>query len=186
MTLYYAGIGPRETSSAVQEVMTSIATQLAAANWILRSGRARGADQAFERGVKNYKATESNVSCLMNIYLPWMGYEEARPDGFEYGILPISGDQLNIASSHHPRWDLCTTGARKLLCRNVPILLGEDLSTPVECVITSYEPNYTGGTTHAISIANTFRIPVFNLFNDSDRQLLCDFTDERSKTKCHS
>jgi predicted Rossmann fold nucleotide-binding protein DprA/Smf involved in DNA uptake len=46
----YCGIGSRQTPSMVLAKMIGIAQELAAKNWILRSGRAEGADKAFEHG----------------------------------------------------------------------------------------------------------------------------------------
>lgn len=47
---YYTGIGSRETPTQVLEQMAEIGTRLAEQGYVLRSGGARGADTAFERG----------------------------------------------------------------------------------------------------------------------------------------
>ena len=49
---FYTGIGSRNTPVSEQEKITKIAAYLEAIGFVLRSGGADGADQAFERGVK--------------------------------------------------------------------------------------------------------------------------------------
>ena len=44
----YAGIGHRNTPENVRNMMTNIGSQLAKMGFILRSGNALGADQAWE------------------------------------------------------------------------------------------------------------------------------------------
>lgn len=162
---FYAGIGPRVTPADVQAVMTDIAKQLVPTGWSLRSGHAKGADQAFERGAINKQ-----------IFLPWENFEGAHSNGKDTAVVPITARCVEIAASHHPAWGNCTQGAQKLLCRNVPIILGPTLDDPVTCVITWLpEPNYRGGTTHALSIASTYGVPVFDLNQREDQAAMCRF-----------
>ena len=55
MTLY-AGVGARKTPADVLGWMERIAAGMATQGWTLRSGGARGADSAFERGCNTAKA----------------------------------------------------------------------------------------------------------------------------------
>ena len=48
--LAYAGIGSRETPPTVLDLMGRFASQLSIQGWVLRTGMAGGADQAFYRG----------------------------------------------------------------------------------------------------------------------------------------
>jgi predicted Rossmann fold nucleotide-binding protein DprA/Smf involved in DNA uptake len=48
----YTGVGSRSTPAEVLELMGDLAARLAGSGWRVRSGRARGADQAFERGAE--------------------------------------------------------------------------------------------------------------------------------------
>ena len=61
MKRFYAGIGSRETPIEYLQLFTRVATYLEGNNFMLRSGGAKGADQAFEAGV-----TDNNYE----IYLP--------------------------------------------------------------------------------------------------------------------
>ena len=47
----YAGVGHRNTPEKVHDMMTNIGSQLAKMGFILRSGNALGADQAWEEQV---------------------------------------------------------------------------------------------------------------------------------------
>ncbi len=47
---YYSGIGSRETPDDIIDVMKQLGKKLADQGWILRTGGAKGADQAFELG----------------------------------------------------------------------------------------------------------------------------------------
>ena len=70
-----------------------------------------------------------------------------------------------IAARHHPAWNKCTEYVRRLHARNAKIILGNDLKTPVKFVV-CWTSNGTdiGGTGLGIRIANTYNIPVYNLF----------------------
>ena len=154
--LAYAGIGSRETPDEVLRQMTVMAEWLARQGWHLHSGGARGADTAFADGAPGART----------IHLPWPGYEgHAGPDCH----IP-SGDIyqrcITLASDHHPAWHRCSRGARSLHARNVSILLGRHLSTPVNAVICwTRDGKVLGGTGMGIRIARHFGIPVLNLGN---------------------
>lgn len=45
--MFYTGIGSRQTPPEILKMMTKIATQLESKGWVLRSGGAEGADEAF-------------------------------------------------------------------------------------------------------------------------------------------
>ena len=67
---YYAGIGSRETPKEIQDWFKIVAKYLEKNGYTLRSGGAKGADQAFERGVSEDDMKE--------IYLPWRGFENNK------------------------------------------------------------------------------------------------------------
>lgn len=62
----YAGIGSRETPGQTLTAMEQLAHVLAARGWVLRTGLAGGADQAFYRGAVGQGAVE--------LYLPWPSF----------------------------------------------------------------------------------------------------------------
>lgn len=163
---YYAGIGSRLTPAEILMLMTAIAAALRARGWTLRSGHARGADQAFEAG-----AGED-----AEIYLPGPGFERAVPILGNVHAFP-GLQAMKLAERFHPNWDACSPTARKLLARDGYQLLGPDLDDPVKWVkfVVCWTPKGTrdgrerGGTSQALRIAAAYNIPVFNLQRPEDR-----------------
>ena len=146
MPKYYTGVGGRKTPENILRIMEQIATQLAKQGWTLRSGGARDADSAFERGAGHLK----------QIFYA----KDATPKA------------MHIAALYHPAWDRCSGFARRLHGRNSFQVLGPDLKTPSRFLIcwtpdgciTHAERQYaTGGTGTAISIASHYDVEVFNL-----------------------
>jgi hypothetical protein len=158
MTLYYAGIGSRETPKDICTKMTTIAQSLCEAGYILRSGGAIGADSAFEAGAGERK----------EIYYT-RGY---RVNGGS--LRPYSSDAWNRAShyfrTYHPTPHKCSDKAVPLLTRNTFQLFGADFATTV-CFVICWTPDgslngaerTSGGTGQALRISVAYNIPVFNL-----------------------
>lgn len=151
---YYAGVGSRETPDHVLGRMCRYATLLAERGYIVRSGGARGADTAFERGTENFPQQR-------RIYLPYRGFN-SRWDG-----IVVGNDQnmRQIAARHHPKWSACGLGARKLHTRNVAQILGHT-QPPItsEFVLCwTYGARGGGGTGQAIRIAKAYGVPVYDL-----------------------
>ena len=163
--MFYAGIGSRETPPNIQEKMTQIARMLSENGYILRSGGARGADTAFERGAQEGKK---------EIYLPWKGFEN-NPSP----LYTITLDALILANRYHPL-PLFSGGAlnmkkltalQKFMARNCYQVLGYELNSPSHFVL-CWTPDgstgesttrKTGGTGQAIRLAFALGIPVFNM-----------------------
>jgi len=147
MAEYYAGIGSRETPVNTLKLMTEIAKCLYNQGYCLRSGGARGADQAFEAGAG-----------------------EVAEIFFHDGATPEACD---MAASIHPAWHRCGRVARLLHGRNCMIILGRDLKTPVEFVVCWLHPEATrGGTLLGVNLAKKNGIPVYNLALISDYEQL--------------
>lgn len=137
----YAGIGSRETPPDVLEYMEELAEGWAGLGILLRSGGARGADTAFEKGCD-------------------------KADGPKQIYRPEHATQASMrhAAAFHPNWHRCGIYAKKLHARNSLIVLGEDLNTPVDMVV-CWTPKGVkiGGTAQALRIAEHFSIPIVNL-----------------------
>lgn len=142
----YAGIGARKTPNEILKIMEDLAAWLERRNFILRSGGAKGADSAFEKGVINKKE---------------IFYANDATDA-----------STEIAKRFHPAWNRLSSYAKKLHSRNAFQVLGKNLNDPVDLLIcwtpdgciSDKERTYnTGGTGTAISIADAYNIPVFNL-----------------------
>ncbi len=151
MSLYYAGIGSRETPEETQEYFSGIAAFLSLKGLVLRSGRANGADKAFEVGC-------DSVDGEKEIYLPWRSFE-----GSDSNLIVSNTKAFEIAQKFHPYWDRLSDGAKKLQARNTHQVLGFDLKTPSKFVICwTKNGKGQGGTGQAIRIAQNYDIPVFD------------------------
>lgn len=134
--LKYAGIGSRETPEIFLELFTDIGSELQKDNILLRSGGAKGADNAFAKRCK-----------LKEIFRP----EHATEAAIEY------------ISNFHPAWHRCNDYVRELHGRNAQIILGQDLDDPVDFVICwTKGGKIIGGTATGIKVAEANNIPVFN------------------------
>lgn len=124
--------------------MTAYAKVLHELGYLMRSGGAIGADQAFERGAGN----------RTTIYLP----SNDHPMWTEVFTMHF-----------HPNPGKLTASGWQLMCRNAMQILGKDGNTPVQFVICwTADGKASGGTGQAIRIAKEFDIPVYNLYNKSD------------------
>lgn len=161
MNKIYAGIGSRTTSLEIQSLMGDIAIILAKNDFILRSGGADGADSAFEIGCNHANGNKE-------IYLPWKGFNDNQSE-----LVGVCDKALELASKYHPAWKApLPRSVRALLARNGYQVLGVDLNTPADFVICytndgasshTERTKNTGGTGQAISIADAYKIPIFNL-----------------------
>lgn len=143
---YYAGIGSRETPKHIQLLMTKIAETMETYGYTLRSGGAVGADKAFAKGTSQKE-----------IYL----HTDANEKSDEF-------------LKYHPAPHTLIGKAKKLISRNAFQVLGKDLNTPSSMVI-CWTPDgcdghmtrttATGGTGQAITIAEAYDIPIYNLAN---------------------
>lgn len=152
---YYAGVGSRDTPNDVLKRMRYYATVLAERGYWLRSGRALGADTAFEDGATIVRPKQ----CA--IYLPWAGYNDR-----EGGIVVGEDERLgHIAARYHPAWHNCRPSDRKLHTRNVPIILGHTQTVILSDFVLCWTDGALGGggTGQAIRIAKAYGVPVYDL-----------------------
>jgi hypothetical protein len=148
---YYAGIGSRETPKEVCEIFETLAEWLSKHGYILRSGHAAGADQAFERGC-------DRAGGQKEIYLPWKGFE-----GSNSTHILTNQEAYTIAEQFHPYWSNLSEGAKKLQARNSHQVLGENLNTPSAFIVCwTKNGSGKGGTGQALRIAKHYGIPILD------------------------
>ena len=165
----FAGIGSRDTPPQILKLMEDIAIVLAQRGWVLRSGLADGADQAFHVGATMAKGQQEN-------YIPWKGFNGANAQAIVAPELPNWEIALGISSQFHPAWDKCSDGAKKLHGRNLYQIAGKNLDLPVDCVVCwTKNGQEVGGTAQAMRIAKHLQIPIFNLFFYDDINNLHNF-----------
>ena len=161
-SIIYTGIGSRATPEEVLHFMIHIGEVLSSENdYILRSGGAPGADQAFEMG---------GDSINQEIYIPWPGfegYDEMEDHVVNVQVLTNYDRAQEIAAQMHPAWDRCSRGARALHTRNVYQILGWTLDRPSDFVLfwapVDKNGNITGGTATAVRLAQENDILTYNL-----------------------
>jgi hypothetical protein len=159
MSLSYTGIGSRETPEEFCELFQKIAAKLAISGYILRSGHAKGADQAFERGC-------DFAGGAKEIYLPWKGFEGSDSDLYRVGT-----EAYEIAKTYHPSWDRLSAGAMKLIARNGYQVLGKYLSTKSKFILCYTKGGRgDGGTGQAIRIGRAYAIPILDVGRYSSKQ----------------
>lgn len=162
--------------------MESFGYFMAVRGWLLRTGGAPGADQAFERGCD--EAGGDKLLCL-----PWDGFE--RRHGF-------------VPERHSEPWELalsilcraCRTGpsfwattrrpsVEKLIVRNVFQVLGTDLRQPSRFVVCwTRGGRRIGGTSYGIQVAEYYSIPVINLGRPDWRRALHEVFDAEGIQAC--
>lgn len=148
---FYAGIGSRTTPKEECEKITRIAEALERKGFILRSGGAEGADEAFAVGVKD----PQNKIVL-------------RPKH-------STAAAEELASKVHPMWSACKEYVRKLHGRNAQIVFGQNLHQPASFVLAwTLNPTY-GGTSLGIKLAKAAHIPVFNLASPEETKSFVRF-----------
>ena len=155
MKRFYTGVGSRETPLDIQRQMIGFASVLESWDFILRSGHAKGADIAFERGVLN--------DCNKKIYSAGTKME-VDDDTWKKSVA--------IAIAHHPN----PGAAMKyiaLIGRNPFQVLGDDLKTKSDFVICwTANGKDVGGTGTTMRIATAYIIPIYNMFSIPSKEIL--------------
>lgn len=134
----YAGIGRRTITPEIFSLLSRYGKARALRGDILRSGGARGADQAFFEGCQ-----KGNGS-------------------FEiFHAHDVTTKAWEIAQNFVVRWHSLEPYVQGLYARNVMILLGHNLADPVSEVIYWVEEGGAcrGGTGMALRVATHFNIP---------------------------
>lgn len=165
--MYYTGIGSRETPAKILEIMFKCARWFSQNNYILRSGKAAGADCAFQLGVQS-------VNGKAEIFIPWHRFSgDCRLSDKYDNIQGSNKEAEKIAMTIHPAWNRCSQGAKKLHTRNICQILGSDLKTPSLFVL--YYANEVngkpqGGTATAVNLAKSYNIPTINMLHNNWKQ----------------
>jgi len=155
-SMFYTGIGSRQTPLHVLVRMEEIARYLETKGFILRSGGARGADTAFEEGVSN---DEKKVIYKTRDCEPWC-LEEVKK------YIPADRPPLSKMSKH----------VQNLLGRNMKQVLGYDGMTPSRFVVCwTYAGSDGGGTGYAMRCASAYDIPVYNLRIEQEDEKFMDW-----------
>lgn len=168
---YFTGIGATVLTPDEENFADELGYILAKRGLSLRSGKAPGADQRFQKGIERFMA-EGDAIRDHQIFLPWPSFEQNNTvvSGI-YDIADYTPEQViaaeTIAAKIHPVWASLTQGQRKFHMRNVFQALGLDCKTPSKLLIaiadTDGEGVPRGGTRTAYKIALEQNIPCINI-----------------------
>ena len=151
MPKYYAGIGARNTPDPILSKMENFAKALNDLGYHLRSGGAKGADSAFERATP-YTCREIFTE------------KDATPES------------IQLTKYYHPNWKACNELMKRFHGRNLMIILGKNLRTPVDFVVCyTWNGKESGGTGQALRIAYGNKITIYNLFHEDHEKYLESF-----------
>lgn len=159
-----ACIGSRKLPPRERPRLAHVARLLESLGYTMRSGGARGSDNAFESGLLHPERAE--------IYLPVPGF-----NGHTSPLHVITPEAFVFAERFHPAWYRCSDFARHCHARNGYQVLGRDLATPARAIV-CWTPGAmdVSGTAQALRIARhpDYAIPVYNLADPHASQLLAD------------
>jgi len=199
--MYYTGIGSRETPSEVLGIMEDAALRLATIGWVLRSGKAAGADAAFQLGVQAYCRKhgigESSALGKAEIYTPWKsfgtpGLLDWWDINLEYlnKLMPNQIEERNrLLSEIHPNYAALENkrGPFALHSRNMHQVLGANILDPRPSKFCLYfakedkDGNPKGGTATAVNLAKRHSVRTLNLNTPERLEVLENFLSSMEK-----
>lgn len=177
--MFYTGVGSRNITDDEWNLMESVAKWLSNQGYILRSGKAEGADSAFENGVFLSDSPDNK-----EIYIPWKDFKGNKIPGETIALMrPTTVNfalSLQEVKEIHPAFDRLSQGAIKLHQRNIHQVLGRNLEEPspsnflLACSDSDKNRDAKGGTATAWKLAKKYNVPCFNL-RDKTKQELFQF-----------
>lgn len=194
---FYTGVGSRETPAEVISVMEDAAFRLARLGFTLRSGKAGGADEAFQVGMQKYYESLDNElqeeyrTRLAEIYIPWDGFASDNDKLWDLWDYPLNytdylmPDQKPVRDALveeiHPNFEALKRkrGAFALHSRNVHQVLGANVLEPRPSAFCLYyakedkNGNPKGGTATAVNLAKKYGVRTLNL-NTPERLALLE------------
>jgi hypothetical protein len=133
--------------------MTELA-KLLSKSYILRSGHAEGADQAFEAGAD-----------LAEVWLPWKSFNShIKNPAHIYRVITSSDKEAYNSLKFHPSGNKLKESICALMARNYRQIIGQDVPNSEFVICWTSDGKDSGGTGQAIRIATAHNIPVYNLF----------------------
>lgn len=161
----YTMVSNREVPLEIMAKMTAIAKQMDALGFTCRVDGAEGASAAVEP-----------VECRKELMLAWKGFNE-KDSAFTY-TMP---EALEIAKKFHPTFDTAKPAVQTFLARNVRLVMGQTLKSPIMAMVVYTDDgaesgkdrtSKTGFAGHLIALASALGVPVFNLHSpDAERRL---------------
>lgn len=161
----YTMVSNREAPVGVLARMTEIAKLMDSRGFTCRVDGAEGASAAVEP-----------VDCRKEVILAWKGFNN-KESQFTY----TAPEALEIAKKFHPTFDTAKPAVQTFLGRNVRLVMGQTLKSPVMAMVVWTDDGAeslkdrtakTGFAGHLIALASALGVPVFNLHNpDAEHRL---------------
>lgn len=176
----YTGIGSRSTPSDHLRLIKKIGYYLAGKGYLLRSGGAAGADEAFELGVVEWLDSNTADKPVREIWIPWKGFRvREHPSIGDCKMMTVSqvetATNILVDTGVYSRLRSRKAAVRLLFTRNVFQIRGDGNTLSELVIYYSKLDRYgavCGGTRIAVNLAKTYNIDTYNLFLDDDRDLL--------------
>lgn len=183
------GIGSRNITPVERDSIINFAQYSAAGGVILRSGKASGADEAFQLGYQ--QTTDTPVKC--EIYIPWAGFHNpylTSAFDIDSSKLGTWSEAQKIACRIHPAPNRLKPAALSLHTRNVHQVLGQFLIDPSDfCIFCADEDSkgkVLGGTATAVNLCIELGIPTYNIrTNRGDNRVRELWQSSFSRTTTH-
>lgn len=149
-TKSYTSINTDSIPRKILNIMTEMAVILEAKGWILHSDGVNQTDLALEKKVIEKK-----------IFIPYRGYNNLE------GISCCLNKGKNIIERICPTWNEYSNEIKRIYCRDVNKILGEDFNKKVDFVI-CWIPNYkeVKNKILGIKVAEENNILIVNLANE--------------------
>lgn len=190
----YTGIGARITPGDVLVIMEDAGYRLARMGFTLRSGKAPGPDQSFQKGAERFEKAKAEI------FLPWDAFESEcglsskwdislRKIDFQYP--QHAAMRWDWVKEVHGGWEKLKPGPRKMHERNMHQLFGVDLGNAYlnqSKFVIYYAPetrngNPKGGTATAVNMAKKQGIRTLNLLHKENRTILEGFLTEMERKR---
>lgn len=151
----YVATGNKDAPPDIQEQMRQAALELEKLGYTMRCGGMDGMEDFIEKTVSRKE-----------IHLPWKGFNDKDS---KFTFTPNAAKEL--ASKLQPGFEGLKPVIQTFLAKNVRMIMGKDLKSPAMFMIVWTEDGAetlqektvkTGNSGHAIAVACTVRIPVFN------------------------
>jgi len=170
----FAGAGHRKLPEQAVKEIQYLSSILSKAGFILNTGGAEGADEAFMKAMATYGGKT-------NVFIPWEGYRKLKAINRNVRIFAdIPQKAYEVAAKYHPAWEKLGPKIRKLMARNVQLLMGKDLESKATFAVVWGEVKggqVKGGTGHTVRTAVGEGIPVFNLATHNPRTFHKEFLE---------
>jgi len=160
---YFAGIGARRAPKEVLVDIFYYSQRLRKLGYVLRSGGADGCDTYFENGYLGFDDQKEIFKA-----------KDVKPWAIEKVKNYLPEDYLPRGLVEFDNWG---NHVKNLLGRNMQQLFGNDGGKPIDFIVCwtkslNYPRSEVGGTGYALRCALDHKIPIYNLVDPKQRDLL--------------